>query len=647
MKSNLLLLTAWFISALLYGQAEETQVITDVKEIILYAQGAQVTRTKSLNLPAGVTTLKIDQITASLDPRTITIGFTQGVKILTIQHVLDYLTAQQQPEAIEKLRTAIQKNQESIAMEKLNLSILQEQLSFLQNNKQVSNNAGFQFAQLGSVYQFYQEQMEKIIRAQATSQVKIKKYEAEISNYHAELEQLTHTDKKPVSNIKVKVQAKQNIQCDLTLSYFTPNANWIPYYDIRCTDITKPLAIDYKARVRQYTDEEWKHCRVVLSNATPVNNNLLPVQTINYLGAHPNVNPAKKNFNEVSGKVINSYTKEGVGLACVQVEGTSIGTYCDPDGKFTLMVPSMNSMLKVTSVETMPKTFSINSKFMALEVDPGGQLLDQVSIIEYTVPLIKTDNTSQGKTVTSDDLKNLSTTNINSIAAGISNKESEFNVRGSRSGNITKFIELPDIRPDFEFLIEYPVSIPSENTFTTIDLTTYDVECEYTYTCVPRLDKHVYLTVNMINAPELHLLQGEGNIYFENTYTGKTIIGMVEPGDTMRISLGAEKNIQVTRTLVKNLKSKTLLSTKASTFTHWKTEIKNVKPFLVKLKLRDQVPVSTQKEIQVDIQNISDGKLDTSSGMLEWEVALSPQESKSINLAYAVSYPKNRMVQVE
>jgi uncharacterized protein (TIGR02231 family) len=47
------------------------------------------------------------------------------------------------------------------------------------------------------------------------------------------------------------------------------NAGWYPSYDIRVEDITKPVAIFYKANVFQNTGVEWKDVKLSFSNATP------------------------------------------------------------------------------------------------------------------------------------------------------------------------------------------------------------------------------------------------------------------------------------------------------------------------------------------------------------------------------------------
>ncbi len=72
-------------------------------------------------------------------------------------------------------------------------------------------------------------------------------------------------------------------------------------------------------------------------------------------------------------------------------------------------------------------------------------VLDQVEIIAYKVPLIQQDQTSSGQTLTSDQIKNLPTRNINTIVAttvGASSVDGgEVNIKGARSNGTDTYID--------------------------------------------------------------------------------------------------------------------------------------------------------------------------------------------------------------
>ncbi|MBK7788988.1 MAG: TonB-dependent receptor [Saprospiraceae bacterium] len=74
-----------------------------------------------------------------------------------------------------------------------------------------------------------------------------------------------------------------------------------------------------------------------------------------------------------------------------------------------------------------------------------GVLVDEIVVVDYRVPLIEVDNTSQGATITSDKIATLPQKNINAIvanAAGVSSADgSQPSLRGSRSNETVYFID--------------------------------------------------------------------------------------------------------------------------------------------------------------------------------------------------------------
>lgn len=76
----------------------------------------------------------------------------------------------------------------------------------------------------------------------------------------------------------------------------------------------------------------------------------------------------------------------------------------------------------------------------------GGVLIDEVVITEYKVPLIEQDNTTSGAVITSDQIRNLPTRNINALAAtsaglATADEGGAINVRGSRSNATDYYVD--------------------------------------------------------------------------------------------------------------------------------------------------------------------------------------------------------------
>ena len=60
----------------------------------------------------------------------------------------------------------------------------------------------------------------------------------------------------------------------------------------------------------------------------------------------------------------------------------------------------------------------------------------------------------------------------------------------------------------------------------------------------------------------------------------------------------------------------------------------------------DQVPVSQESEIEVEVEQSSNAVWDQLSGEMKWTVTLQPNEAKEFEISFSVKYPKNKPVKV-
>jgi hypothetical protein len=64
----------------------------------------------------------------------------------------------------------------------------------------------------------------------------------------------------------------------------------------------------------------------------------------------------------------------------------------------------------------------------------------------------------------------------------------------------------------------------------------------------------------------------------------------------------------------------------------------------VSILVEDQVPVSNDKDIEVEVDEKSEGNLEEATGKISWQLNIPAGETKKIKLAYTVKYPKNKRI---
>ena len=72
--------------------------------------------------------------------------------------------------------------------------------------------------------------------------------------------------------------------------------------------------------------------------------------------------------------------------------------------------------------------------------------------------------------------------------------------------------------------------------------------------------------------------------------------------------------------------------------------VRNNKKEEVFLLLKDQYPLSTDKDITIELLDDGKAKINTETGILTWELKLAQNETKKIRISYKVKYPKDKII---
>jgi uncharacterized protein (TIGR02231 family) len=168
------------------------------------------------------------------------------------------------------------------------------------------------------------------------------------------------------------------------------------------------------------------------------------------------------------------------------------------------------------------------------------------------------------------------------------------------------------------------------------------VDASYQYFAIPKIEKDAFLKAYVTDWEKLNLLEGEANLFFENTFIGKSVLDPRTAGDTLAISLGRDKNVQINRVKQKNSSSRQFIGNKKEEVKAWAINLKNNKTMPINIILLDQVPVPTMDEIEFKLIEKTGAKFNTQTGELNWVLKLDAQKDKKLQVKYSLKYPKNR-----
>lgn len=193
--------------------------------------------------------------------------------------------------------------------------------------------------------------------------------------------------------------------------------------------------------------------------------------------------------------------------------------------------------------------------------------------------------------------------------------------------------------------LNYNQTIVSQEKEQYVILDKKNVEANFKYHTVPKLNNQVFLMAFVKNWQNLNLISGEANIYFEDNYIGKTNITSNYVKDEFPISLGVDERI-----VAKRIKIEDKTAQKSFNSNKWETEsyeisIRNNTKESIELEILDQIPLSENQKITVKTLNIGDGDLDTKTGSILWNRKINSGASEKINFSYEVKYPKEMQIQ--
>jgi uncharacterized protein (TIGR02231 family) len=198
-----------------------------------------------------------------------------------------------------------------------------------------------------------------------------------------------------------------------------------------------------------------------------------------------------------------------------------------------------------------------------------------------------------------------------------------------------------------EFVIDKPYDIPSGGQGVTVEMTVTEMNALYEYYAYPKANPYAYLLAKVTGFESLNMLPGELNLFFENTYVGKSNYNGLVVTDTVDFSLGQDKGISIKREKMKDFSSKKLIGTNQRQSIGFQISVRNNKNIPVTINLFEQLPLSTNKDIEIEKVELSSGQVNDMTGAVLWKIQLKPGESKQIKFVYAVKYPKDKTIILE
>ena len=580
----------------------------------VYNNAAELKHKASVQIPSGTSEIVITNVANYLNESTVQIGVPKNVTVMSVQftnaYVEEYDNNQDSP--------LVKPVKEEIAKKEIELKTLQNQLTaerkgveLLDKNQSMSNAQNFSVAELTKLLDFYKTKRTELSNS-------INKLENQEKTLFEELNTLkgkltfneTTTEKTSQGKLIVNVMSSTTGTIPLEVSYLTNQATWQPSYEMRIDKINEPIQMLYKAQVQQHTGIDWKNVKLSLTSGPANQNTFAPELQPWFLDYYyPNAYRSKSYDKKETADFVQ--TLQG------QVPGLEIAAGAGQPG-------SSNTNVLLRGVG------SINGEVEPLYVIDG-------------VPM----STDRFRALNPNEIANISVLKDAGATAIYGNRGANgvivVTTKASMGvSTMDDYTQISESQLNITFDIDIPYTILSNGKQHSVALKDTQLPATYSYITTPKLDTNAYLIAKVKNYGDYNILPGEANVVFEGMYVGKTYVNANANEDELRLSLGKDQNISVIRTMINDKSgSKTLSSRKVQDFVY-EISVRNNKKENVSIIVEDQIPISSNTDIEITLTDKGGATADTEKGKLTWEINLKPNETKKIRFGYQVKSAKDK-----
>lgn len=578
---------------------EKNIVSSTVKTVTVYRSGAELIHSATASIPKGSSELQIEGISNAIDINSLQINCPSTITILGVEFSNQYLVNEMTTPSIRRILDSMETVKSNIQKIDISIATTDDLLSVLKSNKEIKGSqTGLSVAELMKLMDYYKLKSAELQNDLSALTLRKQKQNEILTKLNAQLAEEKKKNTQSAGRVILQLNAALSSVSEFSISYITGNAFWTPYYDIKVENIKRPLKVIHKAKISQSTGIDWTKVKLSLSTSMPSQYGAAPLLRSWFLSY---INPVvRMNRQLAASNSIQSFDSRSQELNEVVVTGYN-----------------------QTRKDAMKSSVTAGPIYIVNGAEMSGadyNRLDPSSI--KTLQVLKSEEAT----------------------ALYGARAANGAVMVSLKDGLDDYVTVAESELDITYDIELPYDVPTNGKQQIATLKESEMDAVYKYYAVPKLDKESYLLAEVANWEKLNLLPGEANIIFEGTYVGKSFIDPASTNDTLNLTLGKDKRVVVKREKLVDFSSvKFMGSNKLQTLTYELT-VRNNKKEPVNFILKDQYPISTNKEIEVELLEQGGAMINKEIGVLTWKLQLAAGESRKVRFSYSVKYPKGKQL---
>lgn len=607
-----------------FSSFSQTKFAAKHQKALVYLQGATLTAMAQATLNPGKNTVIITGLSGNLQSESVRIKG-DGIKIQNFTHQLNYLEIDNKNKIINTLHDELESITNAITkLDEQKEILIQEKNMILSNQTVAGTDFGLDPTKLRQLADFFRNRLNDILNKEQALDQEIKTQTEKAEKISKQIRATSNQVPLPTAEIEITLEASKSGTIPIQIEYYINTAGWIPTYDLKVNALDKNYQLDYLASIYQNSGIDWVNMEVAVSSSDPSNS----ITGVNLKPWHINSDSYKLKYdllgNNTSSTLYGSILNmngEPIPFANIKVVGSSLGSTSDANGRYTIQLTPESKIIQISALGYEKLEVAVVGGFRNFYLNESVMRLQSISI---TTNKKVSGRVSEGKN------------------KALAFKETDgFVVTESNAKTNATAVNV-------EYTIKEKVDIKSDGKPLNFLIQKTEIPGTYNSIVYPKINNNAFLNIYLLEWEKLNLLEGEVNMFFGNSFIGKTSLNMNQVSDSLRFDFGKDPNIKTIRTLLNAKTSNQALSSNKQSVYRWETEVRNIANFETKVKIVEPFPISQNKEIKVDLdKDLSGANVNSEKGLLTWEITLKPGESRKISYGFSITYPKTMQIRID
>jgi uncharacterized protein (TIGR02231 family) len=192
------------------------------------------------------------------------------------------------------------------------------------------------------------------------------------------------------------------------------------------------------------------------------------------------------------------------------------------------------------------------------------------------------------------------------------------------------------------------VTVPDTGETKRVQIDTMELDPALAVRAVPRRDEKAYLYAKVTVARGTPLLPGSVSLVRDATFVGNGRLPLLAPGEQHELGFGVDDAVRVRYAIAEEKRGETGIISSSKTDTRsYRITAKNLHPRPIALTVLDQIPVSLNADIKIDLigKSVPSRRdVDDKRGVLAWDATLAPDEERAVEFGYRATWPAGKNV---